>query len=537
MSVADERPVQEWYPRARVSLLVRFEEFASEISAKPPDKKQTLRKGGTITKELEYVLDPDAPPGTRRYLLQPKGGSKIAAVSADKFTHKLWGIIPVSANLVRNGLDKADTLSVELPFIDVPYDPRCIRSCAIEYYLGTISEEDAAKEYTAATPTMVPDVYVDDRGNARSNLRFRGWVDNWEVNYSDTGTPTIKADCRDNRSVLIDQQSPPQLHLDPKMPLDKAIADYLANFPQFAGISVEWRGDGDAPKLSGIAKNKGQEEGGKTGTSKSSVLDYLTDMVGMAGCILMMDDMTLVVAKPRAVLKAGATRTNDPHANAVRSINGMPLPNRAYVWGHNAKTMRFGRKFNEHAPSVVEVRCYVPGKKQTMTVRFPDVTTHAQPGESADKKIMVWRMQGLTSKEDLKVVAQSIYEQSSRREMSVEVSTTDLASYGGDNYDPDTLDMRPGDSFDVYIAREPQGHTTVGEIEDAALVRAKLVQLMTDMGHDKEMATAYADSYNAAGFQTTFRLRSLKIDWSLDSGVSISLTGSNYIEVRLDKEI
>ncbi|MFA4974379.1 MAG: hypothetical protein WC683_17370 [bacterium] len=535
--MANDRPVQEWYPRARVTLLVRFEEFAETISAKPPGLRQTLRKGGTDTKELEYVLDPDAPAGSRRYILLPKGGSKIAAASADKFTHQLWGIIPVSANFVRNGIDKADTLGVELPFLDAPFDPRCIRSCAIDYYLGTITAEEAAAEAGAAVPTMIPDSTVDERGNVRSNRRLRGWVDTWEVNFSDSGTPMVKLECRDGRSVLIDQQSPPQLHVDPKLTLDKAVANYLSNFPQFAGVGVEWRGDGDAPKLSGILKNKGQDKGSKTGSDKSSVMDYLTDVVGSAGCVLLMEENALIISKPRTVLKAGATRANDPHTGAGRSINGMPLPNRTFVWGHNVRTMKFGRKLNAAAPVNIEVAAYLPGKKQTISVRFPGVTTQAAPGGAADKKIMVWRVQGITNKDDLKVIAQSVYEQSARQELSVEVTTTDMASFGGDNYDPDILDMLPGDSFDAYLMREAQGHTTVGLYEDSTIQKTKIVQMLVEMGHDEAMSKAYADSYMAGGFQTTFRTRALKLDWSIDSGVSISLTGSNYVEVRLDKEI
>lgn len=190
------------------------------------------------------------------------------------------------------------------------------------------------------------------------------------------------------------------------------------------------------------------------------------------------------------------------------------------------------------ANGIIAHNCYIPGQKRTISVRFPDLTTQAAPGGAADKKIVVWRIQGVTNKDDLKVVAQSVYEQSGRQELNVDVTTTVLASFGGDNYDPDILDMVPGDSFDAYIMREKDGHTSVGEIEDGAMSsRMKLVQMLTDMGHDMDMAMAYADSYTAGGFQTTFRTRALKTDWSIGEGVSISLTGSNYVEVRLDKEI
>lgn len=532
----EERPVQEWYPRARVSLLIRFEEFGQPISAKPPKTKQTLRKGTSGDKELEYARDPDAPEGTTRYVLRPKGGSKIAAASVDKFTHPLWGIIPTSAEHTRNGLDKCDTLALEVAFLDVPFDPRCIRSCAVEYFLGTITADEAAAEQQSDRPTMLPDTTVDSNGRQRSNRRMRGWVDTWEVGYKD-GQPTVKLECRDGRSVLIDQPAPPQLHLDPKLPLDKAIADYLSNFPQFAGLGVEWRGDGDAPTLNAIVTGKGQQKGTQTGKDKSSVMDYLTDMVGAAGCILLMQEETLVVSKPRTVLKRGSSRSDDPYQYSSRSINGMELKNRTFVYGHNVSGMRFGRKFNAAAPSALEVRCYLPAHKKTIIARFPDVTTSAMPGGAADKKILVWRVQGVTSKDSLAVIAQSVYEQSARKELSVEVETKDMASFGGSNLDPDVLDMVPGDAFDAYLMREQEGETSVGGIEDAALISSKLVGLLTDLGHGPEIAKAYAESYASGGFQTTFRTRSIRTSWAVDSGVALSITGSNYVEVRLDKEL
>ena len=155
----------------------------------------------------------------------------------------------------------------------------------------------------------------------------------------------------------------------------------------------------------------------------------------------------------------------------------------------------------------------------------------------AVNEVLSGRVQGVTSKESLAVIAQSVYEQSARKELSVEVSTKDLASFGGDNLDPDILDMVPGDSFDAYLMREGEGDTSVGAVEDAALVGSKLVQMLKGLGHGDEIAKAYAASYVAGGFQTTFRTRSVKTDWSNDSGVSISVTGCNYVEVRLDKEL
>lgn len=532
----DERPAMEWVPRARVSLVVRFEEFGTAISSKPPATKQMLRKGTSSDKDLEYVVDPDSPPGAKRYLLQPKAGGKTKQASADKLTWPLWGIIPMTVNHTRNGLEKADTATVTLAFTDAPFDPRCIRSCAITYYLGTITADQAAAEPDADGPTMVPDTWTDARGNVRSNERFDGWVDSWEADYED-GVPVVKLECRDNRAVLIDQESPPQLHLDPKLTLDKAVADYLSNFPQFAGISVEWRGDGDAPTLSSVMPSKGHEKGTNTGKEKSTVMDYLKEMCESCGCILMMEGPTLVVTKPRTVFKGHPSRPSDSHSNANRTMNGTRLPYRTFVYGHNVKTMKFGRKYNAAAPSNLEVRCYIPSLKKTIIARFPDITTQAMPGNGADNKWAVRLVTGITSRDQLKIIAQGAYEQQGRKELTAEVTTTALASFGGDNFDPDILDLLPGDTFEAYLMKEQDMATTVGGFEDAALQHDKIASMMRDFGYTADISKAYADAYVAGGFTTAFYAMAVKTDWDVGSGVSISVNGTNYVEVRLDKEI
>ena len=116
------------------------------------------------------------------------------------------------------------------------------------------------------------------------------------------------------------------------------------------------------------------------------------------------------------------------------------------------------------------------------------------------------------------------------------LTTNDLASFGGDNMDPDVLDMLPGDAFAVYVLREREEFTTAGKIEDMALSGGAMVDFITGLGHTKELAEAYAAAYVSGGFQMVYRLRSLKTSWAIDTGVSISIEGSNFVEVRLDKE-
>lgn len=522
----------DWYPRARVVLFIRFEEYGSKPSTPVPGKKQLARKG-TGGGELKVTVDPESPPGKTRYLLtSEKSGGKES--SPDGLSQPVVGIAPKNAKLQLNGLKQASTLDLEFSYLDAPFDPRCIRSCAIEYYFGTLTEDECAR--AAGDVVFLPDSFVDANGVLRSNRRFTGWVDSWEVDVKDGNPATIHLQCRDSRQVLIDQQSPPQLKVDTKTPLDKAIANYLSAFPQFDGLAVEYRGDGEAPTLDGVMQGPHKQGQGPAKGDKSSVWDYLVDMAGMVGCILFMQEQTVVIAKPRTVLGSGNVREDDPYDNSFRELRGMHLLYRTFIYGENIKDMSFGRKFNAAAPSNVEVRCYLGSSKKTIVVRFPDVQTTANPGNAGDKKWMVWRMAGISDPAMLKIAAQSIYEQGARKELSVKLTTHELSSYGGDVLDPDALDLQPGDPIEVYVNAAQQSLSELEKIEDTQLAEQRLIDFLVGLGHNEKLARVYARVYVDNGFQTTFRTRTVRLDYAADSGVSMEIEAVNFVEVRYDKE-
>ncbi len=795
----------DWYPRARVVLFIRFEEYGSKPSTPVPGKKQLARKG-TGGGELKVTVDPESPPGKTRYLLtSEKSGGKES--SPDGLSQPVAGIAPKNAKLQLNGLKQASTLDLEFSYLDAPFDPRCIRSCAIEYYFGTLTEDECAR--AAGNVVFLPDDFVDVNGVLRSNRRFTGWVDSWEVDVKDGNPATIHLQCRDSRQVLIDQQSPPQLKVATKTPLDKAIANYLSEFPQFDGLAVEYRGDGEAPTLDGVMQGPHKQGQGPAKGDKSSVWDYLVDMAGMVGCILFMQEQTVVIAKPRTVLGSGNVREDDPYNNSPRELRGMQLPYRTFIYGENIKDMRFGRKFNAAAPTNIEVRCFVPGtlvqaveierayrreysgpitsvtirgfgtqltgtpnhpvlttrgwvalgclvngdeliccpagegssfgnpnvdtvptkiedlfvalenagdsewvptrnvdfhgdgmdsdvhvvlsnsllrngvesplsqhqdefvfkptshrqavlecnspgklgffnlcarewfapgsfmgcpdegfdgcgvspvkteafcllvgsngnphlqesclepsailpgfemqlpdghpinvtlrtvlnvrtdwysghvynlqtptgwyvaggviahncylgsSKKTLVVRFPDVQTTANPGNAGDKKWMVWRMAGISDPAMLKIAAQSIYEQGARKELSVKITTHELSSYGGDVLEPDALDLQPGDPIEVYVNAAQQSLSELEKIEDTQLAEQRLIDFLVGLGHNEKLARVYARVYVDNGFQTTFRTRTVRLDYAADSGVSMEIEAVNFVEVRYDKE-
>lgn len=90
-----------------------------------------------------------------------------------------------------------DGLEATLQFKDAPLDSRIIRECLVEAYIGTISAESFGKPDTWTLPLN------------RAVLRFRGYVDTWEVIESaDESSIQIKA--RSYEAVLEDGKINPR---------------------------------------------------------------------------------------------------------------------------------------------------------------------------------------------------------------------------------------------------------------------------------------------------------------------------------------
>ena len=562
-------PPQSYYPRCTVRLILRFDEFGGSNSASSPLRTaaQLLNKSVT-TKNLNGVapmrspltaqLDPTAPAGVTRYILvnptsSAPGGPQDQTQSVDKLTWDVT-VIPKSASWGQNGVKDANTLDCVIKYIDCPIDPRLVRAVAIELYLGCIAEDDAvaqAQKTAANDAAIIPTNFTGPLGETRSNLRFRGWVNDWTVEFGD-GEPTIALKCQDNSQMLHNQEQPPRLVLDMKKPLDEAMADYLANFVQFAGLSVEYRPSTDTPPtlntvLSGTAfrPNLGppmSKGGGATSGSKQSVWDYLTDIVGSISHNIRMDGTTVIIQKVRSLMASDAgsssARPDDPFKG--RSVDGVSFAYRRFLYGRNLLSMKLARNYTKKQVSNIEVRSYVTERKLTLVGRFPTPAQrqiYALPGNVTDQKWTVVKVSGITDQNMLNAIAQDYYESLGRQEMSVQLKTKNMGSFGGDNTDPDILDMKVGDTFELLVNRDLDNVNDLTRIETALTAAGQNAALMTALGFSPGFASAYAQAYTNADFLTLYKLKGMKVEWECDQGVSLDIDGINYVEVRANQSL
>jgi hypothetical protein len=594
--LADAEYDESFYPSAKVRLIVRFDELARRVFSTPDNPvppRPTKVLSGIKDKRapLKVVQDANAPTGVSRYILQdanrplPGVGPEKQVKSKDGLTHEIEGIIPRSASWSQNGIRTADTLSLTLRYLDCPIDPRTVRSCAVEYYLGTVSPDDFAKglrgemrqlnkdgQTRASEPlNVVPDAYTDGNGVVRSNRRFIGWVDKWAVDMANEDEPLIRLDCRDNTQLLIDQEAPAKLVIAGSrlttpiqiygengqvtgsigggngVPIDYAIAQYLSHFPQFQGLKVEYRPYGETPPglVDALSKtafrpNLGPPPSLALGANTGlSVWDYMTDVCGALGLLCRVDDTTVIIQRGRSIYSDESRpvkRADDPFEPR---FDGQKF--RRFLYGRNIEDLKIERSFVRSAPTNIEVRCYSPRRKNTIVGRFPTRITgkgiqSSVPGDGgAEEKWLVWRVSGIENEKTLRVIAQTIYEMLGRAELSVKIKTHSLCSLGGGNGDPDILDMKAGDTFEVRSTYydDKEGGTEPSKIDTFLQSQSQGEAFMKSLGFHGDLAQAYTKTFTDLGFQNIYKSRAISIGWE-EGEVSIDLEGINYIEVRAD---
>ncbi len=550
---------QSYYPSCRVRLILRLEDFGAPGTPSPPERPATARSGKKDKKpKLLEVKQTEAGllllgPGDDPSSL---GSPQEQHNSADNLTHVLDGIVPITAQFLRNGIRTADTASIEVAFADLPVDPRTVRSCAVQLFMGTVTPEDYARgmngelRTTSSTGSgvrvrynVLPDEYTDRYGRQRTNLRFEGWVDEWQADWPDQDSPTVVLECTDNTRLLLDQEAPAQLTVGVNDPIDKAIADYLSNFPQFRGLSVTYRPNierGSIPALKkSLATTKYQPKlGPPPSGGKLKVWDYLTDVCGSIGHTVRFEGTQVVIQRARSLYDNRlASRDDDPFTGRVLP-SGIELKRRLYVYGRNIREMKMGRKFATIPNVNIEVRSYDTARKRTIVVRYPlkgDRQKSISPGNASDQKWIVKTVAGIKDEPTARIIAQGIYEQVTRNELVARLITKNLGSYGGDNQDPDALDVKAGDAIDIRVlADDGAGASSVQTAFQAVELRAQ--EFMKALGYSDRFATAYQAAADHLGMPNTFRCKTMGGQWDSQSeGITLDFELTNYIEVRADK--
>lgn len=468
--------------------------------------------------------------------------------------------IPKRGSFVLPHPRQAGTFSMVLDYRDLPIDPRLVRALGVEIHLGVTSARDYAADMGGAK---------DPSGRARSLLRtrsglldprtgnpaprsqtllFYGSADSWVVDHDDTGS-WVTIEGRDLRGIFLDGKPPINVldKIDLTRPIHRVIADLIATIPYDVSIAVdvmtvesEWP-NGVVPspgdikgftrvKLggTGTSPQAGAGGGGASG-SKPSYWDLITNFCNLLGAVPYFEGTTIWVRPARSIFDTALDTSETPFASP-RFVGTDQLSVRRLVYGRNVKKLSFSRKFGGVTVPAIEVIGFDDRAKGI--ARYPrglwppTATTAAQSKNSND--VLRIPMANIRDAARLTEVARDVYEEIGRGEIGGNAETSELASFGGDNSDPDLLRLRPTNAIEIVI--DSSSTTPLASKTFQAEV-AEVYERLGDLDAARAIVTANRGA--AVGVLDMFRVSKVQFDWGGPTdGVKIAFDFQNYIVAR-----
>jgi hypothetical protein len=168
---------------------------AKEIDAQiAKNEHQITEEEAAFTSSMGYAAKLRA---TNRNLVAQKArlprGAAVDGKKGDEFSIQFI-TVPSEIEIEDRGFREADVLTATFPFVDMPLDPRIIRECRVEGWLGTVSAEEFG----------TPDNWHLKPNPSKTCIRrFNGYVDMPEMSHSDNEA-SIHIKARSYEATLID---------------------------------------------------------------------------------------------------------------------------------------------------------------------------------------------------------------------------------------------------------------------------------------------------------------------------------------------
>jgi hypothetical protein len=407
-------------------------------------------------------------------------------------------------------------------------------------------------------------------------LRFVGSTHEIGLSRS-SGGEVLSAAFRDFTSDLIDNEVHPDVYRDTdwSLPVEQIFLSLLDGLPPTKGLPLHL--DGFKPGEIFLANGKAQTAGGGAKPFRAPKIanekywDLMTDLSVGLGLVCYADVWQgedpsggprplgrFVLARPTSIFSASAARkVADARTGAVMEIvpfsarerrhpiTDEALENPALVYGSNLASLDERKTLGRVKAPTIEVVC-ADGNK-IIKARWPEkarATKVDAKGLWASEEVRQQVVTGFTSEADLKEIARQVFEETGRADMNTEWTTSSLASYGGDNYDPDLLELKPGSPVEIYDAEEGTGQETgQGAIGTSPRIAAygekQLTAWLVKLGHDKKTAADVAAEISGQDDNAVrqWYVQTIEHGWSADDGYSCHGTAINYQVARIEKEL
>jgi len=571
-----------FYPSIIVNLRLRFDEnFLGGRSPMPDAEIIGSLNGDTRPDKIAPATKSESRLPT--FLSQKKDGLSHIA-----------GRLPISGTVELNSFRQAARFNLTFKWSELPIDPRLLRFVGVEIFMGAIP----AADFSTGVTSLDGNTRRSYIKQTPDNSMLVGVVD--EVTYDlSSRTNTITISGRDIRSILIDSPVSPtmftgkkKLNLD--QPITKVLEDLIAQHPHSENMHVkrfegEWLDlDGNivsephvATKDNVTAVNcspsgDGASHSTASGSGGTSFWSLITTYCELVAAVPYFVGEELRVRPAAAIwshLKKDGfdpgtpTPFKDGKPRTIQTEGGQRQEAiRLFVYGRNAERVTATRKFAGYKTRAVQVYSYDTsstkrGKDKLITATFPEEgSKHAKKGAGSGKKnanlaaVTDVDMSGKVSSQTLKIsrpgikdkkqllaIAKAIYEELGRHDISGTVETKNLASFGGDNDDPDLMHLRPGDPVRIVTDLRDRNAPAVPASTFLETQRSifksfeEAVAAITKTLGDENLARAIVASTQqfSAGVADYYIVQNVKYDFN-EKGVRIACEFANYIEVRQD---
>ena len=565
-----------YYPSMVVQLRVNFDEEYLGLLA-----------GGSypdpLTEEIMATAPPPAPPekpGLRNDYL---GGSSTPTV-------RISNRQPKTASVELPGYRQAGKFQMTIPYRDLPIDPRLVRAAAVEIYLGCVSPSAFAAGQGGATTdghrssVLTPRYILDGQQVVSdSNILMVGVVDNWAVEH---GSPASMAtlEGRDPRSILLDSpinvKALSKLNLD--QPIDKVVQDIISKHP-FGRVMIIKTHPQDWVDLNGnviplprplAEKNATRVLLGPTGTEKPNAppkgessqinfWDLITNYCALVGAVPTFIGDILWIRPARSLFDQNKVQDFDPQFGTFtkpRIVDGKQRVFRLQAYGKDIETLKFERKYKGNKPRIVQVFSLdtgssLRGAQKLLSAQYPPdlqivkakngkkgrVTARSPGGELAASEVIKVYKNGIKDKGKLLEIAKDVFEEIARGEMGGCCVTKNLASFGGNNSDPDLLHIRPGNPIELATAINAvtDGPPLVNEFIDHERRSVKEeVQAIAAQTGSLELAKVLVATARGAvpEMLRPFRVSNVKYDYDSNK-VNVAFDFQNYVVPRYDPQL
>lgn len=563
-----------FYPSLVVNFRLRFDEAFNVITVPAPVSVDDL-SDNTISPSAQGQAD-------IRPLITQRGTDNLSHVSAR---------IPDSAIVELPGFRQAGTFNLSFQFQDLPIDPRLLRSIGVEVHLGAVAASDFGDGMVRANAQGSRSSILNTMsagGTPREDtLLLAGTVDTWTVEHTDKGS-VVHMEGRDLRGILLDSPINPKLFktLNLSKPIDDVVRQILSRHPFgkdfIVSINPQDFDGGVVPSpasADGITRVRLNANGQGQGTAKPAggtdqinYWDLITRYCYLVGAIPYFVGYKLRIRPARSIYDLSKKAGYDPRVptpfagGKTRTVQvgdpqrGEQLNLRRLVYGRDIQTLKFERKYTGVKARVVEcisinTSSNQRGKQKLITARWPDKpptgaqlppganvdrakTTSVSPsGKQSEEELLRIPVPGVSDPKRLQQIAKDLFEEIGRGEMGGSCETKNLASFGGDNTDPDLLHLLPGDPIEFQV-------DTRGLSSKAPLVSEltnqqrrsfeEQVSIIKQKIPDENLARVIVATArgNIVELQRFFRVSNVKYAWDKNSGVNVDFDFQNYIEAR-----